>query len=67
MIPGMETGNEIREGATGKKRGPVPGPPRERTTVYLEADLVEWAKSQPGGLSELVRDLLKQEKERRKR
>jgi hypothetical protein len=47
-----------------KKRGRVPGTPTVRTTLLLEEDLVEWGKIQPGGLSELVRDLLREAKER---
>jgi hypothetical protein len=31
----------------------------------LEAELAEWGKRQPGGLSELIRRLLKEEQKRR--
>ncbi|WP_395090298.1 hypothetical protein [Armatimonas sp.] len=44
--------------------GPAPIPGRVRTTVYLDELLAEWGKQQPGGLSEVVRRLLKQEQAR---
>ena len=47
-----------------KKPGPVAGPPTTRYSVLLEEDLGEWGKQQPGGLSELIRRLLKAERER---
>ena len=53
----MET-ETIETETKGRKRGPVAGPPRLRTTLYLDAELVEWGKMQPGGLSELIRGLL---------
>ena len=43
-----------------KRPGRVPGPPTEKYAVLLEPDDAEWAKRQPGGLSELVRRLLRQ-------
>jgi hypothetical protein len=43
-----------------RKPGRVPGPPTEKYTVLLEPDLAEWAKAQPGGLSDLVRRLLRE-------
>lgn len=50
------------EGGTGKKRrrGPVPGPATEQYTVLLEPETAEWGKDEPGGLSELVRRLLRE-------
>jgi hypothetical protein len=48
-----------------KKRGPVKRlPPMIDTHIYLEPDLVEWAKRQEGGLAGLVRRLLQQERDR---
>jgi len=47
-----------------KKPGRIPGPPTVKATVLLEEDLLEWGKQQPGGLSELVRRLLREERER---
>jgi hypothetical protein len=57
----VETKKTIR-----KKPGPIPGPATVRTNVLLEADLIEWGKQQPGGLSELVRRLLREAYEREK-
>jgi hypothetical protein len=37
------------------------------TKVYLESEMVDWAKEHPGGLSSLVRRLLNDEKARQKR
>jgi len=37
------------------------------TKVYLESEMVDWAKEQPEGLSSLVRRLLNDEKARQKR
>lgn len=47
-----------------RKRGPIPGPERIRTTVYIEPALVDWAKRKPRGLSEYVRQLLQEAKDR---
>ena len=51
-----------------KKPGPVPGSgsgkDRVKTSMEIDADLLEWGKQQPGGLSELVRRLLREEKGR---
>ena len=33
---------------------------RVKTTLLLDLDTVEWGKHQPGGLSELIRQLLRQ-------
>ena len=35
-----------------------------RTSLMLAPDMVEWGKSQPGGLSALVRRLITQERQR---
>ena len=42
-----------------RKRGPVAGPPTAAYTVMLEPETADWAKSQPGGLSQLVRECLR--------
>jgi len=34
------------------------------TSVSLDADLIEWGKSQPGGLSALLRRLLSEAREK---
>jgi len=47
-----------------KKPGPVANPNLVITSVSLDADLLEWGKNQPGGLSALLRRLLREEKER---
>jgi len=43
-----------------KKPGPVPGAPTRKYNILLEEEVAEWGKMQPGGLSELVRRLLKE-------
>ena len=48
-----------------KKPGPVPGIPTRKYNILLEEDLAEWGKHQPGGLSELIRRLLRAEWERK--
>ena len=48
-----------------RKPGPVPGVPTRKYNVMLEESLAEWAKVQPGGLSEMVRRLLNEERQRR--
>lgn len=48
-----------------RKRGPVPGVPTRKYNLLLDEELGEWGKQQAGGLSELVRRLLKVERERR--
>jgi hypothetical protein len=49
------------EKTTDKKRpGPIPGSQTVKATVLLEPDLLEWGKRQPGGLSELMRRLLRE-------
>lgn len=47
-----------------KKPGPVPGPATRKYNILLEEDLGEWGKAQPGGLSDLVRRLLREAKNR---
>lgn len=51
--------------AQGRKRpGPVANPNLKVTSVSLDADLIEWGKSQPGGLSDLLRRLLAEAREK---
>lgn len=58
-------GEREREGQTERRRpGPVPGPPTRKYNILLEEDVAEWGKQQRGGLSELVRRLLKEERDR---
>ena len=53
---------------TGRTRGRVPADAeRVKTTLLLDLDTVEWGKRQPGGLSELIRQLLRQEMDLRKK
>ena len=52
---------------TWKKPGRVAGPTTQKFNVLIEPELAEWAKHQPGGLSEMVRRLLKQEREAREK
>ena len=58
---------QSQELQTGRKRGRVPGTAagseRVKTTLLLDLDTVEWGKHQPGGLSEIIRRLLRQEME----
>ena len=49
-----------------RKRGPKPRG-YGNTHVLLPQDLIDWAKSQPEGLSGLVRHLLAAERHRRER
>ena len=52
----------------GRKRGRVPATTeRVKTTLLLDLDTVEWGKHQPGGLSEIIRRLLRQEYETKHR
>jgi hypothetical protein len=50
---------------TRQKPGPVPGPETKKFNILIEPDLADWGKRQPGGLSELIRRLLKEERDRR--
>ena len=44
-----------------RTRGRVPADAeRVKTTLLLDLDTVEWGKREPGGLSELIRQLLRQ-------
>lgn len=54
----------MEEKKVSKRPGPVPVAGRVRTTIYLDESLSEWGKHQPGGLSELMRRLLEQERSR---
>jgi hypothetical protein len=47
-----------------RKRGPAPGAPTRKYNLLLDEELAEWGKRQAGGLSGLVRRLLKEERER---
>ena len=48
----------------GRRRGRVPSQAeRVKTTLLLDLDTVEWGKREPGGLSEIIRRLLRQEYE----
>jgi len=58
----MDTNDEQQTARqTARRPGPVPGPPTARYQVLLEPRDAEWAKTQPGGLSALLRRLLKRE------
>lgn len=46
------------------KPGPVPGPIKVQATILIEPDLIQWGKHKPGGLSQLVRRLLREAKEK---
>lgn len=56
---------ETRDISGAKRPGPVPGPPTRKYNILLDEALAEWAKRQSGGLSELLRRLLKEEQKRR--
>lgn len=43
-----------------RRKGPTPGATTQPYTVMLEPEDAEWGKSQPGGLSILLRRLLKE-------
>jgi hypothetical protein len=53
---------EASEKKDNRKPGPVPGPPTRKCNVLIEEELADWGKQQPGGLSELIRRLLKAER-----
>ena len=56
--------NTKKADGKGRVRGRVPAQAeRVKTTLLLDLDTVEWGKHQPGGLSELIRRLLRQEYE----
>lgn len=46
-----------------RKRGPVPSG-NVKTSISIDAELLEWGKRQPGGLSEIVRKLLREAKDK---
>lgn len=58
---GMEA---ILENKERRKPGPVPGTEKRQYTILIEPELGDWGKAKAGGLSELVRRLLREEKER---
>ncbi len=60
-IEDMETDKVIASPA--KKRGPVKQMDTRGFTVMLPDDLGEWGKNQPGGLSQLVREVLQRVRE----
>ncbi len=45
---------------TRRRPGPVPDMNTVRTTVVLDRELADWGKNQPGGLSDLLRRLLRE-------
>jgi hypothetical protein len=46
-----------------RKPGPTPRLKGARSiNILLEDDLIEWGKSQPGGLSQMVREFLRTSK-----
>ncbi|RYZ83032.1 MAG: hypothetical protein EOP06_20670 [Proteobacteria bacterium] len=47
-----------------RKPGPVPGPERRQYTILIEEELGDWGKKQDGGLSDMIRRLLKEAKEK---
>ena len=49
---------------TKRKPGPKPKAKTQQYALMLEPDPAEWAKEQPGGLSEFVRRLLREAYER---
>ena len=54
----MET-NEVKT----RTKGRPPGPPTVRALVLIEEELLEWAKTQPGGFSQMVRELVREKRE----
>jgi len=50
-----------------RRRGRPATMATEKYTLALEAETAEWAKQQPGGLSHLLRCLLRQEYEKNRR
>jgi len=47
-----------------KRPGPVKKKGRTQYSVILDADLAEWAKDQPNGLSGMIRQLLEAERKK---
>ena len=58
-----DNGGSGKRSSRRRKPGPVPGVPTQRYTLLLEEETAEWGKRQPGGLSELVRGLLRRARE----
>ena len=54
----------VQETPKRKKPGPIPGPPTRKYNLLIEEELGEWGKLQPGGLSAVVRRLLKAEQKK---
>lgn len=54
----------VTEEKSRKKPGPVANPDLVTTSIKLESDLLEWGKNQPGGLSALVRQMLREAKDK---
>ena len=52
--------DEVEPDKARQKPGPVPGPPTKKITVLLDPGDLEWGKMQPGGLSETLRRLLRE-------
>ena len=56
--------DKINSDPGGRRRGRVPSEAeRIKTTLLLDLDTVEWGKRQPGGLSEIIRQLLREKYE----
>ena len=43
-----------------RKPGPIPGPPTRKYNIMIEEEIAEWGKRQAGGLSNLIRSLLRE-------
>jgi hypothetical protein len=56
---------ETKEGRP--RRGPIPAASRQHYNVMLDKELAEWGMRQPGGLSALLRRLLKLSRDRQGR
>ena len=52
--------SENSEVIKSRRPGRPPGQAMQLTSLLLEPELIEWAKCQPGGLSGVVRRLLKE-------
>lgn len=62
-----QTGEAEPTGNNSTKKRKQRTPPTVAVTVRLEGELAEWGKQQKGGLSALLRRLLRQERKRRER
>ena len=59
--------DKIEQETKGRRRGRVPSEvERIKTTLLLDLDTVEWGKRQPGGLSGIIRQLLREKYEAEK-